>query len=59
LNLGIAGGGCAPKAQSIRTPLANTSLEKENSRIEKFHQLMESDSIELGWLPVYQLLQVC
>nr|CAB3266833.1 TBC1 domain family member 22B-like [Phallusia mammillata] len=43
----ITGAGSAPKAQSIRMPMTASNLAKENTRIDKFYQMLQSDSIDL------------
>ncbi|XP_078490292.1 TBC1 domain family member 22B-like [Ciona intestinalis] len=46
----IAGGGSAPKSQTIRMPMQSSNLAKENSKIEKFRRLIDSDSTDLDEL---------
>ena len=52
-SLDLKKAGSAPKAQSIRMPIPAANLHKENSRIEKFKILIESDSTDLGMNQAY------
>ncbi|XP_076803173.1 TBC1 domain family member 22B-like isoform X1 [Clavelina lepadiformis] len=46
----IASAGSAPKPQSIRMPMSAGNITKEKSRVEKFHQVINSTSTDLDEL---------